>query len=539
MNFYNEHDPKAAAWIRELIAAKLIPDGIVDERSILEIQPHELTRYTQCHFFAGIAGWSLALTLAGWPATRPVWTGSCPCQPFSNAGKGLAQADERHLWPVFFNLIRECRPEFVFGEQVASAIGKGWLDGVSADLESEGYACGAAVLGAHSLGAPHIRQRLFWVADAAGGQRQQRLRAQGHELQRPADDCADGRLADSILGRQCGRDERGLGAARQQVGEPENGARAANEPRDGREDVGGLAESDGRNAVAERLQRSGIDGLRTEDGCPDGEARDGEREGEWMGDAKGGGYGEQRNEAQQGSSGHVERTGGAGLGGLVLPDSAGPQPGRTAAAPAGYGGAAESTGGTSGMADTGYSESSRRELHTEGSDRGARDEPAPHGADGDGVADRERPRREGGERNGETGAQGAPIGHAGECGGDSGMAHSEQQGLEGQSGDGDDRDQPGRIGADEARPASASGGAWDSFDILPCRDGKARRVESGTFPLVDGIPGGVVPGSDPSVSEAQATAESRVMRLKGYGNAIVPAVAAEFLIAYLEIKSEP
>ena len=118
------------------------------------------------------------------------------------------------------------------------------------------------------------------------------------------------------------------------------------------------------------------------------------------------------------------------------------------------------------------------------------------------------------------------------------MAHSEQQGLEGHAGNGDDRHQPGRLGADEARPASASGAAWDSFDILPCRDGKARRVESGAFPLVNGIPGDVVSGSDPSVSEAQATAEGRVMRLKGYGNAIVPAVAAEFLIAYLEIESE-
>lgn len=296
MNFYNEHDPKAAAWLRELIADRLIPDGIVDERSITEIKSHELTHYTQCHFFAGIGGWSLALAIAGWPATRPVWTGSCPCQPFSNAGKGLAQADERHLWPVFFNLIRECRPECVIGEQVESAIGKGWLDGIQTDMEGEGYALGSVVLGAHSLGAPHIRQRLFWVADSAGGQRQQRLRSQGHELQRSADDGA----------------------------------------------VGGLADS------------------------------------------------------------------------------------------------------------------------------------------------------------GEQGRAGQSLG------------------LMGASGE----------------------GHWSKFDIIPCRDGKARRVESGTFPLVNGIPGGVVPGSDPSVSEAQATAESRVARLRGYGNAIVPQVAAGFVIAYLEIESE-
>ena len=117
--------PKAAAWLRELIKQNLIPDGIVDTRSITEIKPNELKQYTQCHFFAGIGGWSLALQLAGWPATRPVWTGSCPCQPFSTAGKQLGNADERNLWPIFFNLIRECRPDTVFGEQVANAIGKG------------------------------------------------------------------------------------------------------------------------------------------------------------------------------------------------------------------------------------------------------------------------------------------------------------------------------------------------------------------------------------------------------------------------------
>ena len=169
MNYYNEYDKKTAMWLRELIKSGLIPDGIVDDRSIVEVNPDELRGYTQCHFFAGIGGWSVALQLAGWPADRPVWTGSCPCQPFSSAGKGLGDKDERHLWPVFFDLIRECRPDTVFGEQVASAIGHGWLDGISADLESEGYACGATVLGAHSVGAPHIRQRLYWVADSQSG----------------------------------------------------------------------------------------------------------------------------------------------------------------------------------------------------------------------------------------------------------------------------------------------------------------------------------------------------------------------------------
>ncbi len=165
MNYYNEYDKKTAAWLRELIKAKLIPEGEVDERSITDVKPEDLIWFHQCHFFAGIGGWSYALRLAGWPDDQPVWTGSCPCQPFSAAGKGLAQADERHLWPVFFNLIKECRPDVVFGEQVEGAVGKGWLDGVQRDVEGEGYALGSAVLGAHSVGAPHIRQRLYWVAD--------------------------------------------------------------------------------------------------------------------------------------------------------------------------------------------------------------------------------------------------------------------------------------------------------------------------------------------------------------------------------------
>lgn len=194
MNFYNEIDPKAAAWLRELIKQGHIPDGVVDQRSITDIQPHELEPFTQCHFFAGIGGWSLALYLAGWPASRPVWTGSCPCQPFSSAGQGKGGSDDRHLWPLFRRLVAVQRPERVFGEQVAQAIGFNWLDGVSADLEADGYAVGAAVLGAHSVGAPHIRQRLYWMAYAAGGQRQQRQGTQGDIVQRPAFDSTDGRL---------------------------------------------------------------------------------------------------------------------------------------------------------------------------------------------------------------------------------------------------------------------------------------------------------------------------------------------------------
>ena len=162
--YYNEFDPFAAQWLRNLIAAGLIPEGHVDERSIVDVRPSDLDGYTQVHFFAGIGGWLHALNLAGWPADRPVWTGSCPCQPFSVAGKGKGVNDERHLWPVFRDLIRDCAPSVVFGEQVASAAGRDWLDGVRSDVEALGYAVGAADLCAASVDAPHIRQRLFWCA---------------------------------------------------------------------------------------------------------------------------------------------------------------------------------------------------------------------------------------------------------------------------------------------------------------------------------------------------------------------------------------
>jgi DNA (cytosine-5)-methyltransferase 1 len=166
VHYYNEIDPTAVAWLRNLIGAGLLPAGDVDARSITEVQASDLKGYTQCHFFAGIGGWPLALALAGWPTTRPVWTGSCPCQPFSNAGRHGGEADKRHLWPEFQRLIAECRPATVFGEQVASKAGRSWLAGVRTDLEALAYGVGAADLCAASVGAPHIRQRLYWVADS-------------------------------------------------------------------------------------------------------------------------------------------------------------------------------------------------------------------------------------------------------------------------------------------------------------------------------------------------------------------------------------
>lgn len=176
--YYNEIDPYAAQWLRNLIKAGHIAPGDVDERSIRDVQPSDLAGYGQCHFFAGIGGWSLALRLAGWDDNRPVWTGSCPCQPFSGAGKRARQSDERHLWPYWCGLIRECRPGAIFGEQVDDAVAAGWLDDALCDLETEAYACAAAVLPACSVTAPHERQRIFFVAYS---DEERKLRGPGEE----------------------------------------------------------------------------------------------------------------------------------------------------------------------------------------------------------------------------------------------------------------------------------------------------------------------------------------------------------------------
>lgn len=175
--YFNEIDAHKAGWLRNLF-----PGATVDERSIVDVGSTNLDVFERVHLFAGIGGWQYALQLAGWPDGQPVWTGSCPCQPFSVAGKGKGEADSRHLWPQFFRLIRKQRPSVIFGEQVGSSLGLQWLDGVFADLEAIGYACGAADLPAACAGAPHLRQRLFWVADANSERRErERLHLQPRE----------------------------------------------------------------------------------------------------------------------------------------------------------------------------------------------------------------------------------------------------------------------------------------------------------------------------------------------------------------------
>lgn len=357
--YYNEFDPKAAAWLRELISAGLIAPGDVDTRSIAEVSPYDLNGYTQCHFFAGIGGWSLALRLAGWPDDRPVWTGSCPCQPFSAAGKGLGVADERHLWPRFYDLIAFGQPAAVFGEQVASAAGREWFAGVRADLEGVGYAVGGADLCAAGVGAPHIRQRLYWVAYAGLSRR---------------------------------------GALLGSVG---TNGRAAQQP-DGHGNTGRLAHADGG--------QSGHGGVQS-----------------------GGQHGQQPADGGAGGVGH------AGSGG------------------------------------------------------GGRDSGAISSAEGEGA--------------GQWCGVGRGADESVDAGAVGGVGHADVPGCKQQCG-------PEPISAKQsaAELRGNAGNFWSAYDLLPCTDGKARRIEPGSFPLAHGVPG-------------------RVGLLRGYGNAINPQLAAEFIAA--------
>lgn len=313
--YYNEHDPFAAQWLKNLIAAGHIAPGDVDERDLWDVKPYELEGYTQVHLCAGVGIWSLCLRRSGWSDRRPVWTGSFPCQPFSAAGKRLGVADERHLWPAGYHLIRERKPDVFLGEQVASKDGLAWLEGVQVDLEAAGYAVGAVDTCAAGFASEqgdegfHIRQRLYYGAirlgdsDDAGSQgRRLSWDSAGQRFTRPSSvvsglghsesDGRSGRPHDGDSGRrQCasgqagavdgvddaasdGREQRGP-EPRRRSAEPRRGdvcrvakpqsqqqhgtgyaRRGRREPTNGSR-TNGLANPNGGDVGAERQQRSG------------------------------------------------------------------------------------------------------------------------------------------------------------------------------------------------------------------------------------------------------------------------------------------
>lgn len=264
---YCEIDPFAAAWLRELIKAGQIAPGDVTETPLEDLLPHDVARYTQVHLCAGIGVWSYALRNIGWPDGRRIWSASFPCQPFSAAGKGLGFADERHLWPLGLHLIQQCKPDIIVGEQVASKDGLAWFDVVQADLEASGYAVGAVDLCAAGVGAPHIRQRLWWVGKwLANADQQQRDRGgpsgQGRRSQL-ADGCGAGGLDHhhhtGLEGQRGGHQAEGgrVGTVRPVAETGELGGLADTDQRECRR----VADGEGRGAygtTTERQQGHGI-----------------------------------------------------------------------------------------------------------------------------------------------------------------------------------------------------------------------------------------------------------------------------------------
>jgi len=93
--------------------------------------------------------------------------GGYPCQPFSVAGHQKGEKDPRHLWPEYFRLIRELRPDYAIGENVGGHLRLG-LDSVLSDLDSENYSTRCFSVEAASIGAPHRRERIFWIAENMG-----------------------------------------------------------------------------------------------------------------------------------------------------------------------------------------------------------------------------------------------------------------------------------------------------------------------------------------------------------------------------------
>ena len=527
--YYNEFDPKAAAWLRELIKQGHIADGVVDDRSIEDVTPTELTGFTQCHFFAGIGVWSYALRRAGWADDRPVWTGSCPCQPFSAAGKGAGFDDERHLWPAFHHLISQCRPPIVLGEQVASKDGLGWLDLVQADLEATGYASGAVDLCAAGIGAPHIRQRLWWVGT---------------------------RLADTDLASEgmvgnggVSLDKGGSRDAWVRLGGSDSNERLANSDNAGSQGrVSGRSDQGREDQFRHGGRGSAIGGMadtRRELQAPDwGQSSEG---GQQLGtqirdnrrsrfgglaDTDGNGCDES---LQQVQGGFPKRFGGNDIiGGMDNSNRAGQQAERPSTIWNGSQPEAVIRGAEVGMGDapsTGLEGSARSGL--EGYSGG----PSNAGSDDSRLADTSIIRRgEGVADNGGLRGGDRTEGQAGRSAVNSdvgsGLADTKRTGFRdcgcgvneeearGEQGEEWQRERiwsvSGANGSDggSTRP-SPTNGFWRDADWLFCRDGKWRPVEPGTSPLAHG-------------------AAQRVGRLRGYGNAIVAQAAQAFIESVMD-----
>ena len=99
-----------------------------------------------------------------------ILTGGFPCQPFSLAGKRKSTEDERYLWHEMLRAVQEIKPKFVIAENVYGIVnidGGLVFEAVCADLEAEGYEVTPFILPACAKNAPHIRARIWFIANSS------------------------------------------------------------------------------------------------------------------------------------------------------------------------------------------------------------------------------------------------------------------------------------------------------------------------------------------------------------------------------------
>ena len=509
--YYNDNDPQMCAWLRELIKDGQIAPGDVDERSIKEISADDLKGYTQHHFFAGIGGWSYALRLASWPDDKPVWTASLPCQPFSAAGKGLGEKDERHLWPAFRKLVSTYKPSVIFGEQVASKLGREWLSTIRFDLENiiywEYYE--------EALHRLRKAQSTIEISEILGeiiGRVEATLYGLPKGIRRWMEEGKQGEVEIDSPGKEGQRKNlspkiqphtsRGDSSERGHQAFKEKGA-SMRSPRPYSRDRSTIPARDMRNdgATSHVRRSSGLEQCLT-----------GQNQSQyWIHILK------------HSSSLFWDECGIGALGGEGAFEDAKVLAGE------------ETINDEQAIEHTfrALIASSiirirlagvRTDLETLGYAVGAADLCAA------GVGSPQIRQRL-------WWISHAPISRNGTFNGQSGQSAQPQIPAGGHDLSGRLRDTESKQTGYPRQPREGTDTIdfWDDFDVLPFADGKARRVEPGTFPLATRLPSSVVPNGDPSVSYAQATAEARVMRLRGYGNSIVPQVAAKFIIAFMEV----
>ena len=144
--------------------------------------------------------WSDLLTVDGraWRGLVDGIVGGYPCQPHSYAGKRLGEHDERNLWPAVARLVHDVSPDWTFFENVPG-ISRFYWDTIRPDLRALGYEVAEGIFAAEAVGAPHLRERLFWLAY----RQSERRRSSGTDNgQRAAENARDDgeQLADARYG---------------------------------------------------------------------------------------------------------------------------------------------------------------------------------------------------------------------------------------------------------------------------------------------------------------------------------------------------